>query len=231
MTTVVIATYNEKPNIEVLIPSILELPGECNILVVDDNSPDGTGQCVSQWAEKEPRVHLLAREKKVGYGPAMIAGLQQAVEMGSDSVVTMDADFSHNPKDIPRLVSALEHSDLALGSRYVGGVRVLNWDPYRLMLSMGASRYVRTILGLKIADCTSGFRAYRREALESVIFNRFRFRGYAFLVEILYRLLQQGCSAKEVDIVYTERRQGRSKMSKRVMFEAGWAPWWLKFRV
>lgn len=225
---VLIATYNERENIDQLVSALLSLPNHFEVLIVDDNSPDGTGERVAELKPCEPRLHLLSRKAKEGYGPAMIAGLKSALERGAERIITMDADFSHDPKDVPKLYAALEHSDIALGSRYSRGVRVLNWAPRRLLLSMGANRYVRTVLGLAIADCTSGFRGYRRQVFETDVLERCRFRGYAFLVELLYRCLKRGFAASEVEIIYTERREGHSKMSKRVIFEAVFAPWILK---
>jgi len=213
---------------ENLIPALMALPVEVYLLVVDDNSPDGTAQLVREMSEKEPRLHLLLRDKKEGYGPAMIAGFKKSLELGASHVVTMDADFSHDPNDVPRLLKALEDCEIALGSRYAKGIRVLNWAPRRLLLSMAANNYVRKILGLEPHDCTSGFRGYRREALENGILDRCRFQGYSFLVEMLYRLTKEGRSVCEVEIIYTERREGQSKMSKKVIFEAAFAPWILR---
>jgi len=226
---VLIATYNERQNIDQMISALLSLPNNFEVLIVDDSSPDGTGERVGELAKCEPRLHLLSRKNKEGYGPAMIAGLRYALQLGVERIVTMDADFSHDPKDVPKVCAALEKADIVLGSRYRGGVRVLNWAPRRLLLSMGANRYVRSVLGLSVADCTSGFRGYRRGVFESDILERCRFRGYAFLVELLYRCLKRGVHVAEVDIIYTERREGHSKMSKRVIFEAVFAPWILRF--
>lgn len=231
MDLVLIATYNEKPNVERLIPELLTLPGSVEVLIVDDNSPDGTGHFVAQLAKKYPRVHLLSREVKDGYGHAMNAGFLRALELGADRIVTMDADFSHDPQDVPRMFRQLKTSDIAIGSRYAAGIRVLNWAPKRLLLSMGANRYLRTVLGFHTLDCTSGFRGYNRNVFESGILEHNRFKGYAFLVEMLYRSLAAGYRAEEVEIVYTERREGQSKMSSKVIFEAAFAPWILKFTV
>jgi len=227
---VVIATYNERKNLETLIPELMGLPCDLRLLIVDDSSPDGTSEFVRECSEKIPRVILHQRPKKMGYGPAMTDGLRHACELGTDCVVTMDADFSHNPQDILQFLKELEEVDVVLGSRYVGGIRVLNWAPSRLFLSMGANRYVKTVLGLKFSDCTSGFRGYRSPVLKKTVEKDFQFRGYAFLVELLYRLVKSGARIEEFPIVYTERRQGESKMSKRVILEAVTAPWRLRLR-
>jgi len=229
LPVVLIASYNERPNLERLVPALLSLPVRVQVLVVDDSSPDGSGAYVGEMARREPRVHLLSRAKKAGYGPAMVAGFGKALEMNADRMVTMDADFSHDPNDVPRLLEGLDRADIAIGSRYAGGVRVLNWAPHRLLLSMGANTYVRTVLGLDIQDCTSGFRAYRREALNDGVLEQCHSCGYAFLVELLHRCVKRKRSVCEVPITYTERREGDSKMSKRVMLEAALAPWRLKF--
>jgi glycosyltransferase involved in cell wall biosynthesis len=227
--TIVLATYNERENVGLLLPRLLDLDLNPRVIVVDDTSPDGTGDVVREIGTRHPgRVVLLSRASKEGYGSAMIAGLSKAIEQPSGVVVTLDADLSHDPSDIPNLIAALEDADVAIGSRYRNGVRVINWGPKRLLLSLGANRYVRLVLGLPVEDCTSGFRAYRAEALASLDLGRIRTRGYAFLVELLEMTTRLGYLATEVPIVYTERTAGRSKMSRAVILEAVFRPWTLR---
>jgi dolichol-phosphate mannosyltransferase len=180
-------------------------------------------------AQHDPRVVPVIREGKLGYGSAVLEGFRKALDLGSTYIVTLDADFSHDPKEIPALLAALEKADIAIGSRYTGGVRVLNWHVSRLLLSLFANRYVRTILGIPVDDATSGYRAYRRRAIEAILESRIDSQGYSFLVEILYRAYKRGMQITEVPIVYSERREGQSKMSKGVIFEAMLRPWLLRF--
>ena len=223
---VVIATYNERDNVETLLSRLLELSKNIRVVIVDDNSPDGTGRTVEAVAEANPdRIHLIQRPGKLGYGSALVAGLRRAQELGAEFIVSMDADFSHNPDEIPHLVGALEKSDLALGSRYVDGIRVMNWSPGRLFLSLSANLYVRLILGLRARDCTTGFRAYRREALRRIDLGRVRSAGYAALVELLEASIAADCTLTEVPIVYEDRQFGRSKMGRGVIVEAAIRPW------
>ncbi|MBM3335427.1 polyprenol monophosphomannose synthase [Candidatus Sumerlaeota bacterium] len=227
---VVIATYNEKENIQVLIPEILRVAPEMQVLVVDDSSPDGTSESVRQMAVENPRVHLLLRGRRMGYGSACIAGFKEALRLGAATIFTMDADLSHDPRDLLRLAEGLENSDVVIGSRYVGGIRILNWPLRRLVLSLWANWYVRTILRLPYTDCTSGFRAYRQEVLQEIDWQSVHSSGYAFLVEILFDIAGHGYSVSEAPVVYTERRAGQSKMSKAVVLEAVMRPWILKAR-
>lgn len=227
---VVIAAYNEASNLAVLVPRLLALPGSLRVVVVDDNSPDGSADLLRQMAQESGgRVIPVIRPGKQGYGTAVFAGLGRALEEGADAVVTMDADLSHDPDSVPDLLNAMATDSIAIGSRYCGGIRVLNWHPSRLFLSLFANRYVNTVLGLRLADATSGFRAYRRPAVEYLLKAKIGSRGYAFLVEVIYRLVQGGFVPTEVPIIYSERREGQSKMSKRVIFEAMWRPWVLRF--
>ena len=226
---VVIATYNERENVQALLPRLLQLDLQPDVVVVDDNSPDGTAAAVLDVSASFPRrVHLISRESKQGYGSAMIEGFSWALESGVDAVVTIDADLSHDPDDVPRLHQVLLDADVAIGSRYCGGIRVMNWGPNRLLLSLGANRYVRFVLGYDLYDSTSGFRAYRSEVLKSIDLTRIRSRGYSFLVELLESAIRGGFSVQEVPIVYTERTTGRSKMSRGVMIEAVFRPWILR---
>ncbi len=223
---VVIATYNECDNVEALLSRLLELSKNIRVVIVDDNSPDGTGRIVEAVAEANPdRIHLIQRPGKLGYGSALVTGLRRAQELGAEFIVSMDADFSHDPDEIPNLIGALEKSDLALGSRYVDGIRVMNWSPGRLFLSLSANLYVRMILGLRARDCTTGFRAYRQEALRRIDLGRVRSAGYAALVELLEASIAADCTLTEVPIVYEDRQFGRSKMGRGVIVEAAVRPW------
>lgn len=220
-----IATYNERENILLLVERLFALPEKLSVLVVDDASPDGTGAVLRERFGNDARLILVERESKRGYGTAMIEGFERALALGFERIVTLDADFSHDPSDVPRLLQALERSAVAIGSRYRDGVRVLNWPPRRLILSLFANAYVRRLLGLPFRDNTSGFRAYRRQVLESIDPGSLRSQGYAFLVEILYRAQLCGWLIEEEPIVFTERREGQSKMSGGVIFESALAPW------
>jgi len=228
---VVIATYNERANMEQLLPALLALPEGVSVVVVDDNSPDGTGEAVAEIAEARPgRIELIRRPGKLGYGSAFVAGLQRALEGDAQSIVSMDADFSHDPQSLPELLRGLEDSDLVIGSRYLGGIRILNWSLWRLLLSLGANRYVRFLLRFDVGDCTRGYRAYPREVLRQIDFERVGSNGYSFLVEILEAALSAGYRAAEVPIVYEDRQRGESKMDRSVMLEAVWKPWVLLIR-
>jgi dolichol-phosphate mannosyltransferase len=218
-----VVTYNEASNIARLVPEILMHLPTSSVLVVDDNSPDGTGEVVRALAARDPRIEILSRAAKRGYGSATIAGMQYAVQHGYDVVATLDADFSHDPADLPRLIAALDGADVAIGSRYVGGIRILNWGVRRLLLSLAANSYVRFLGGLSCVDCTSGFRAYRIEALKKAAFDRVSSTGYAFLPELLFALNR--VTVQEVPICYTERRVGQSKMGTHVIAEAILRPW------
>ena len=228
---VVVATYNERSNIERLIPDLMETGVSPHVVIVDDSSPDGTGDAVRDCMERYPgRISLVERSGKLGYGSAVVAGFRKVLEDDFDIVVTMDADFSHDPAAVPDLVAPLDKADLAIGSRYVGGIRILNWSLSRLLLSACANFYVNTILRYRISDCTSGFRAYRTQVLRSVDLDRASSRGYSFLVELLELVLRSGFRVHEVPIVYTERRAGKSKMSRGVIAESVIRPWFLLAR-
>jgi dolichol-phosphate mannosyltransferase len=225
-----VATYNERANIELLGPAILALEPPASLLVVDDASPDGTAQAVEALAERFPgRVHLLRRPGKLGYGTAFAEGIGEALRLGATAIVSLDADRSHDPADIPPMLAAMEREgwDVVVGSRYLGGVRVLNWPVYRLLLSVFANRYAGLLLGLKVTDATSGFRAYRAEVFAKADPRHVKARGYAFLVETLYRARRGGARIGEHPIVFSERRDGQSKMSKWVILEAALRPWQL----
>lgn len=217
---VIVPTYNERENITVLLPRILDYP-ELSVLVVDDGSPDGTGDLVAAHVERDPRVHLLRRASKQGLGTAYVAGFRYALERGAEYVFEMDADFSHDPRYLPDLLHAAETAyDLVIGSRYVAGGGTTDWGVGRQLISRGGNIYARTILGLPLADMTGGFRCYRRQALEAVRLDTIRSNGYSFQIEMAYRVHCAGLRVGEVPIVFPDRRVGESKMSKNIVFEA-----------
>ncbi|MCL4538732.1 MAG: polyprenol monophosphomannose synthase [Bacteroidetes bacterium] len=217
---VVIPTYNEAENIGAVVPKVLDACPESNILVIDDNSPDGTRTIVEGMIQKDRRVRLITRENKGGLGTAYVAGFRYAIENGYDYVVEMDADLSHEPSEIPHFCEALRnHADVAIGSRYASGVSVLNWPMKRLLLSYGANIYARVVTGVPVNDMTSGFKAFKVEVLKSIDLNSIRSNGYAFQVEMNVRAFRKGYKIVEVPIVFTERRVGTSKMSKKIVFE------------
>jgi dolichol-phosphate mannosyltransferase len=229
---VVIATHNERANIGPLLQQLFahQQPAVC-VVLVDDASPDGTvAEARRQAAESDAteRLTVIERPGKLGYGSAMAQGIARAREMGATAIVTMDADFSHDPAAVPALILRLDDpADCVVGSRYIGGIRVLNWPVFRLLLSVFANFYAGLILNLRVTDATSGFRAYRSEVFERVDLGAIRARGYAFLVEGMYRLRCAGFTVAEEPIVFSERREGQSKMSKWIILEAAFRPWWL----
>lgn len=225
---VVVPTYNERDNIARLIPEVLAQDERIRILVVDDNSPDGTGDCVAGIAETENRVLLLRREGKLGLGSAYREGFKLALREGADFVIEMDADFSHDPGVIPLLLEKAKTSDMVIGSRYLNGVSVVNWPIRRLLLSYCATVYTRVITGLRISDCTSGFKCFNRRVLERIDLDRIRSDGYSFQIEMNYRCMENGCSMGEVPIIFIDRHAGTSKMSKRIVREAVVMVWKLK---
>ena len=225
---VVIPTYNERINLESLMPHILEQDARIEVLVVDDNSPDGTGQLADELAASDPRVHVLHRPAKAGLGKAYLAGFRWALDRGYDYICEMDADFSHDPKYLPHLLRAIESGDLVIGSRYRDGVNVINWPISRLLLSLGANQYARWITGLPLSDSTGGFKCFRRRVLESIDLERVRSNGYSFQIEMSFRAWKQGFRLSEIPIVFTDRVEGHSKMNKRIVREAIWMVWWLR---
>ena len=227
-TLTIVVTYNEADNIARLIPAILEHVPDSSVLVVDDNSPDGTAEIVRKIGEHDSRVQVICRTTERGYGSAMITALRHGIDQGFEAILTLDADFSHDPADLPRLRAGLSDADVTIGSRYVGGVRVLNWEVRRLLLSLAANAYVRFLSGLACVDCTSGFRGYRGRVFEGVKLSEIRTTGYAFLPHLLFDL--GAVKVVEVPICYTERRLGESKMSGPVIAEAVVRPWALLLR-
>ncbi len=227
---VVIPTYNERTNLPLLIPAVLGQDPRIEVLIVDDSSPDGTGELADELAVADPRVHALHRAAKEGLGKAYIAGFKWALERGYDFVFEMDADFSHDPKFIPEFLHAAEEADLVIGSRYKAGVNVINWPMSRLLLSIGANQYARWVTGLPLADSTGGFKCFRRRVLEAISLDRVRSNGYAFQIEMSFLAWKKGFRIKEIPIVFTDRVEGQSKMNKRIVREAIWMVWWLRLR-
>ena len=227
---VIVPTYNEKFNIARLIPSILAQDASLEILVVDDGSPDGTGAIVDAIAANNPRVHIIHREGKLGLGTAYIAGFRWALERKYDLVFEMDADFSHNPERLPEFLEQIKEADLVLGSRYQDGhVNVVNWPISRLVLSYAANVYARAVTGLPIFDTTGGFKCFRRNVLESIDLNSVKSNGYAFQIEMSYRAWKRGFRLVEIPIIFVDRTEGVSKMSKRIVREAVWMVWRLRW--
>ncbi len=217
---VIIPTYNEAENISPLIERILNLEENVAVLVVDDHSPDGTGEVVDSIAADNPRIQVIHRHAKLGLGTAYTAGFMYALEQGYDRIITMDADFSHNPRYIPTLLKLTDEYDLAIGSRYVPGGGVRLWGMHRRLLSRGANLFARSALGLQAHDCTAGFRCYRASVLEAVNPNSIKADGYSYLLEMLWRVQKAGFSVAETPIVFTDRRRGASKISQKEIFHA-----------
>jgi len=228
---VVVPTYNERVNLPLVVPAILQQDPRIDVLVVDDNSPDGTGQLADEIAASTARVHVLHRPTKSGLGKAYLAGFQWALDNRYDLIFEMDADFSHDPKFLGNFVRAAADADLVIGSRYRAGVvNVINWPISRLLLSIGANQYARWITGLPLADSTGGFKCFRREVLEAIDFEKVRSNGYAFQIEMSFRAWKKGFRLVEVPIVFTDRVEGQSKMNKRIVREAIWMVWWLRLQ-
>jgi len=226
---VIIPTYNEKENIRSIVELVLSQAPNLEVLVVDDNSPDGTAAIVTEMAKAEPRVHLLSRAGKLGLGTAYIAGFKWGLAQGYAYLIEMDADFSHDPREIPNMLKAIQQADLVIGSRYIDGVRVVNWPLSRLFLSKGASYYVRIITGLPIHDPTGGFKCFRRIVLESIELDEVRSNGYAFQVEMSFKAWMKGFRIREIPITFADRHAGQSKMSGHIIQEALWMVWSLAF--
>lgn len=227
---VVVPTYNELMNLPHVVPAILSQDPRLQILVVDDNSPDGTGALAERLSEIEPRVHTLHRANKEGLGKAYIAGFRWALDRGYEVIFEMDADFSHDPERLPDFLEAIEEADLIIGSRYAKGVNVINWPISRLLLSLGANLYARVITGLPLTDSTGGFKCFRRSVLEAINLDRVRSNGYAFQIEMSFRAWKKGFRIQEIPIVFTDRMEGQSKMNKGIVREAIWMVWWLRLR-
>lgn len=227
---VIIPTYNESQNINKILAAIFEQNIEnLHVLVVDDNSPDGTGEIVAEMKKENQRIHLLQREQKAGLGTAYVAGFKYALENGYDLILEMDADFSHDPKELKNLIHATEKYDVVLGSRYVDGINVVHWPLVRLLLSIGASKYTRLITGLPVRDCTSGFKCFRRAVLEAIDLDRIHSDGYSFQIEMNFKAWKKGFRIGEIPIIFIDRAAGSSKMSKKIVREAIWMVWKLKW--
>lgn len=226
---VIIPTYNERENIRRLVPEVLRQDERFDILIIDDASPDGTGEEAEAIAAEEPRVHVLHRAGKLGLGTAYIEGFRWGLARDYEYFFEMDADFSHDPAHLPAFMKAIEDADVVVGSRYLGGrVTVINWPIGRLLLSYFANVYARIATGVPVMDATSGFKCFRREVLEAIDLNRVRSEGYAFQIEMTMRAWKRGFRIKEIPIVFADRDVGVSKMSKRIIWEAVWRVWHLR---
>src|SRR6266850_7282466 len=219
-TLVVVPTYNERENLPPLSQRILALPQPVDLLVVDDNSPDGTGKVADELATKHASIHVLHRTEKNGLGRAYIAGFKWALEHGYEFIFELDGDFSHNPDDIPMFLEAGKGADLVLGSRYLNGIRIINWPLSRLMLSKSAAKYVQIVTGMPFTDPTGGYKCFHRRALEAIDLDGVRSNGYSFQIEMTHKIWRQGMRVAEVPIIFTDRFQGRSKMSSKIVQEA-----------
>ena len=228
-TLIIVPTYNERENLPRMAQKLLSLPVKVDMLVVDDSSPDGTGKIADELSAQHPEIHVLHRTKKEGLGRAYIAGFEWALERGYEFIFEIDCDFSHDPDDIPRFLEAAkkQNADLVLGSRYDGGVRVVNWPLKRLMLSRSAGVYVHIITGMPFTDPTGGYKCFRRRALQAINLQDVRSNGYSFQIELTHRLWRNGYKVIEVPIVFTERVEGHSKMSPHIVREALFVVWWL----
>jgi dolichol-phosphate mannosyltransferase len=228
---VILPTYNEAENLERIVAAVLEqLPESRRVLIVDDNSPDGTGEIADRLAEVDRSIAVLHRQRKEGLGPAYLAGFRVALDGGAQRIIEMDADFSHDPSYLPQLIEATERADLAIGSRYVPGGGITDWGPMRRFISRGGSAYARVALGLPIKDLTGGFKCFRRIVLETIDLDTIEARGYAFQVETTYRAIKAGFRVAEVPIVFKDRADGTSKMSKAIVAEAMWRVPAMRFR-
>jgi dolichol-phosphate mannosyltransferase len=219
---VVMPTYNEKDNLPRIVPEVLAQDERLSVLVVDDNSPDGTGQMADQMAGENPRIHVLHRPGKQGLGKAYLAGFEWALARDYDRILEMDADFSHNPRYLAPILAASEEADLVLGSRYISGVNVINWPMSRLLLSYFANVYARVLTGMAVRDLTGGFKCFRRPVLVSQDLQAIHSNGYAFQIEMSFRAFRRGFTIKEIPIVFVDREHGQSKMSKAIVREAIW---------
>lgn len=232
-TLVIIPTYNEAHNIPNIVESVMGLEEPADVLVVDDGSPDGTGDIVEELQDRyDGRLHLIRRAGKLGLGTAYVRGFRFALEHGYTFICEMDADFSHNPEDLPKLVHEVKNdqTDVAIGSRYANGISIVNWPLSRLILSYGANLYARLITGLPISDTTAGFKCIHRKVLETISVERIRSNGYAFQIELHFRAWKAGFRISEVSIIFREREEGVSKMSRTIVWEAIWRVWTLKFK-
>jgi dolichol-phosphate mannosyltransferase len=229
-TLVVTPTYNETENVERLINKVLSQDPSIDMLIVDDNSPDGTAQIVEKLQQTNNRIHLIKRAGKMGLGTAYVAGFKYAIERNFDYVMEMDADFSHDPNEIPKFIKLIQDYDVVLGSRYINGVRILNWPIRRLILSYTASLYTRIITGMPIKDTTGGYKCFNRKVLESIDLEKIHSNGYAFQIEMNYKAWKKGFKITELPITFVDRTHGTSKMSKKIVYEAVLLVWKLKLQ-
>jgi dolichol-phosphate mannosyltransferase len=226
---VIIPTYNERENIEELLTRLLELPFGLHVLVVDDASPDGTGEFVEAWKERQPRIHVIRRPGKLGLGSAYRDGFRYALEHGAEYIFEMDADFSHDPDSIGTFLETAKEVDVVLGSRYLHGVTVVNWPLQRLILSYSANLYTRVVTGMPVKDATGGFKCFRRRALQAIRLDKVRSDGYSFQIEMSFKCWKKGFTLREIPILFVDRRAGSSKMNRRIIWEAAWMVWRLRF--
>ena len=229
-TLLIVPTYNERENLLRMAQKLLSLPVGVDVLVVDGNSPDGTGKTADELAGKHPQIHVLHEQKKNGLGRAYIAGFKWALERGYEFIFEMDCDFSHNPDDVPAFLEAARDADLVLGSRYKDGIRVINWPLKRLVLSRSAGKYVKLVTGMPFTDPTGGYKCFRRRVLLAVNLDAVQSKDYSFQIEMTHILWQQGFRIVEVPIIFTDRAEGHSKMSGHIVSEALWMVWWLWLR-
>ena len=229
-TLIIIPTYNELENLPRLLPEVISKEDGIHILIVDDNSPDGTAAFVEDQMKNNNRIHLLKRPSKQGLGTAYIAGFKFALKNGYDFVFEMDADFSHDPKEIPRFLDEIKNSDVVLGSRYINGVNVINWPMRRLLLSSFANLYTRFITGMPVHDATGGYKCFRRKVLEAINLEKVTSNGYAFQIEMSFKAWKKGFRVKEIPIIFVDRVKGKSKMSKKIVREAVTMVWKLRLK-
>jgi dolichol-phosphate mannosyltransferase len=227
---IIIPTYNERENIQRLLEPVLSVDPGIEVLIIDDNSPDGTGELVDKIVSSNSRVHVLHREGKLGLGSAYRDGFRYALEHDYELVFEMDADFSHDPRYLPDFLEEAKDSDLVVGSRYVSGVNVVNWPMRRLLLSYGASFYTRMITGMPIKDPTGGFKCFHRRVLESLDLSRIQSDGYSFQIEVNFKVWRKKFKIKEIPITFVDRHSGTSKMNRKIVVEAVWMVWWLKIQ-
>jgi dolichol-phosphate mannosyltransferase len=227
---IIIPTYNEKDNLELFVQKVVSLSKDFHLLIIDDNSPDGTGQIADQLAQEHEQINVIYRPKKMGLGTAYIEGFNFALKNNYDLIFEIDADFSHDPADIPRFIEEIENgADLVIGSRYKNGISVVNWPLSRLIISLTANKFAIFLAGLSLTDTTSGFKCFRREVLEKINLERIRSNGYAFQIEINFYVHKLGFKIKEIPIIFVERSEGKSKMTKRIIWETFflvWQLWW-----
>lgn len=229
-TLIIIPTYNELENLPKLLPEVLSKDEGINVLIVDDNSPDGTAGFVESQMKVNNRIHLIKRPSKQGLGTAYIAGFKYALQNNFQIIFEMDADFSHDPKEIPRFLDEIKNSDVVLGSRYINGVNVINWPLRRLLLSSFANLYTRIITGLPVHDATGGYKCFNRKVLEAIDLDRVKSNGYAFQIEMTFKAWKKGFSVKEIPIIFVDRVKGKSKMSKKIVREAVMMVWKLRLK-